>query len=177
MAMEFFLRSSLLRMLRFDVPPTPVFRNQETAMTMFHDALNGGVRVTATISTLLVFVWLTALQAQTARVNTVKRIQTVNGIVEIEVHSTREFPVRDQVVVLRIGDKEFLQSKSPEDGSLTTLIFLLTPAQFEALPDGATMTVKYGREKDGGGPQAEAALDARGLKWNFGQLNKALHQR
>jgi hypothetical protein len=135
-----------------------------------------GVRVAgATVLCLLISGVLAFAQAPA--VNTVKRIQNVDGFVEIEIHSTREFPIRDQVVVLRVGDKEFLRSKTPANGSLNTLIFMLTPAQFDALADGAAMTVKYGRGQDAEGPQVEAASAARGLRWDFGKLNKAIHQQ
>ena len=147
-------------------------------MATFQQTLARGVRIAgALVISVFASGFLSAAQAQGPDVNTVRRIQTVDGVGEIEVRSNREFPIRDQVVVLRIGDKEFLRSKTPENGSLKTLIFMLTPAEFDALSDGAPMTVKYGRDKDSGGPQAEAALVLRGLKWNFGQLNKALHQK
>jgi hypothetical protein len=145
-------------------------------MVTFQHALARGVRISAAVFTLLVSGLLAAAQAQGPDVNTVKRIQTAGDVVEIEVHSNREFPIRNQVVVLRIGTQEFFRSKSPEDGSLKTLIFMLSPDQFAALPDGAAMTVKYGREKDGAG-DLEIASAARGLKWDFGKLNKAIHQQ
>ena len=146
-------------------------------MATFQHTLIRGGRLAGAIAICLSISGLLAA-AQPHAVNTIKRIQTVDGVVEIEVHSSREFPIRDQVVVLRIGDKEFLRSKTPENGSLNTLIFMLTPTQFAALTDGAAMTVKYGRDKDGdAGPQIEAAQSARGLRWDFGKLNKALHQQ
>lgn len=143
--------------------------------TIQHTLIRGGHLAGAIAICLLISGLLAAAQAPA--VNTIKRIQTVDGVVEIEVHSTRDFPIRDQVVVLRVGDKEFLRSKTPENGSLNTLIFMLTPAQFDALTDGAAMTVKYGRDRDGEGPQVEVAQTARGLRWDFGKLNKALHQQ
>jgi hypothetical protein len=147
-------------------------------MATFQLELARGGRVAgALVICLLAFGLLAAAQAPRPDVNTVKRIQTVDGVVEIEIQSNREFPIRDQVVVLRIGDKEFLRSKTPENGSLKTLIFMLTPAQFDSLVDGAQMTVKYGRDRNGEGPQVEAAQVARGLRWDFGKLNKALHQQ
>lgn len=144
-------------------------------MATFQCTLIRGGRLAGVIAIcFLISGLLTAAQAPA--MNTVKRIQTVDGIVEIEVHSTRQFPVRDQVVVLRVGDREFLRSKTPENGSLNTLIFMLTPAQFTALSDGAAMTVKYGRDNGQSGG-VEIAAAARGLKWDFGKLNKALHQQ
>jgi hypothetical protein len=137
---------------------------------------SGGRTAGALMIYLLALGVLAVAQTPAPDVNTVKRIQTVDGVVEIEVQSNREFPIRDEVVVLRIGDKEFQRSRTPENGSLKTLIFMLTPAQFDSLVDGAQMTVKYGRHSADDGPEAAAAA-ARGLRWNFGKLNKAVHQQ
>ena len=54
--------------------------------------------------------------------NTIKSITTVGQTVEITVHSTIQFDVRDELVVLLIGDQEFTTSRSPEDGNLNELI-------------------------------------------------------
>jgi hypothetical protein len=86
--------------------------------------------------------------------------------VEFELYSPTPFPIRDQVIVLRIGRTDVMKSRSPEDGSLNTLIFSLPTDQFEQLADGAEMTVQFGK-----------APAARGPRWNFGQLNKALLSR
>jgi hypothetical protein len=146
-------------------------------MATFCQAFSRGGRTAGTLMIcLFAFGVLAAAQGRGADVNTVKRIQTVDGVVEIEIQSNREFPIRDQVVVLRIGDKEFQRSRTPENGSLKTLIFMLTPAQFDALVDDAQMTVKYGRHGADEGPDAAVAA-ARGLRWNFGKLNKAMHQQ
>jgi hypothetical protein len=109
-------------------------------------------------------------------VNSVESVRSVGRSVEIELHSSREFPVRDEVVVLRIGKKEFSRSRPPEDGSLNTLIFILPVAEFDALPDGAPLTVKYGRQREEeGGMSADSAAD-HGPRWDFGKLNKAMRQ-
>lgn len=86
--------------------------------------------------------------------------------VEFELYSPTPFPIRDQVIVLRIGRTDVLKSRSPEDGSLNTLIFSMPADVFEQLADGAEMTVQFGRTPA-----------ARGPRWNFGQLNKALLSR
>jgi len=129
----------------------------------------------ALLTCFLLSGFVAAAQAPTPDVNTVKRIQTVNGFVEIEVQSSREFPVRDEVVVLRIGEKEFQRSRSPENGSLKTLIFMIDPEEFASLADGETMTVKYGRSH--GEEAAVAAASPRSPRWDFGKLNKALHRQ
>jgi hypothetical protein len=115
-----------------------------------------------------------AQQGAPPDMNVVKSIRaaTVNGaaIVEIELQSSREFPVRDQIVVLRIGTRDFMRSRSPADGSLKTLIFMLPPEDFGQLADGASMSVRYGMEYSDE-PAAQSADNAR---WQFGQLNKSL---
>jgi hypothetical protein len=141
------------------------------------ESLNGiTTRLGALLPCLLLSGVMAAAQAPQADVNTVKSIRTVNGVVEVELHSSREFPIRDEVVVLKIGSHEFQRSRSPQDGSLKTLIFMLTPEEFDALVDGEQMTVKYGRQSPDEGIQAAAAA-ARGLRWNFGKLNKSMHQQ
>jgi hypothetical protein len=81
--------------------------------------------------------------------------------VEIELESATEFPVRDELVVLRIGSREFTRSRYPEDGTLNRLIFVLPFDEFARLQPGETVTVEYGRK--GTGP-----------RWNFGQLTRSL---
>jgi hypothetical protein len=146
-------------------------------MATFQQTLNHSGRIVGALAVcLLTFGLIAAAQAPRGDVNNVKRIQTVDGVVEIEVHSNRAFPILDQVIVLRIGDQEFLRSRSPENGDMKTLIFMLTPRQFDSLVDGAQMTVKFGRRSADEGVEAAAAA-ARGLRWNFGKLNKAIHQQ
>jgi len=48
--------------------------------------------------------------------NTVDSIKTVQSKIEIQVTSTKEFPVRDELVVLQIGSKPFTESRYPADG-------------------------------------------------------------
>jgi hypothetical protein len=112
-----------------------------------------------------------AAQGSKPDVNTIRSIRSVDRAVEIELHSTREFPVRAEVVVLRIGTREFLLSRPPADGSLHTLIFTVAAEDFAAVPDGAPVVVKYGKGPDEGEPAAAAAL-----RWTFGKLNKSQRQ-
>lgn len=97
--------------------------------------------------------------------NEVRDLRAVGPFVEIELHSSREFPVRNEVVSIRIGNTEFTRSRYPDDGRLDTLIFMLTPAEFDQAPDGQTMTVQYGKRP------------AKGLQWNFGRLKKSSLRR
>ncbi len=80
---------------------------------------------------------------------------------EIELESTTEFPVRDQLVVLRIGSRAFTRSRHPADGSLNRLIFVLRYDEFARLQPGEAVAVEYGR--NGTGPRR-----------NFGQLTRSL---
>src|SRR5437867_4451507 len=117
-----------------------------------------------------------AQQSTGPDMNMVKSIRatTVDStrVIEIELQSSREFPVRDQVVVLRIGKKDFLRSRAPNDGSLKTLIFMLTPEDFAQLVEGDAMSVRYGLEySDDSTRQPSGADNAR---WDFGPLRKAL---
>ena len=117
-----------------------------------------------------------AQQSAASDVNIVKSIRATvvdsAPAIEIELQSSREFPVRDQIVVLRIGTRDFLRSRSPSDGSLNTLIFMLTPDDFSQLADGDAMSVRYGLDySDQPSAQPSGTDNAR---WDFGPLNKAL---
>jgi hypothetical protein len=81
--------------------------------------------------------------------------------VEIELESTTEFPVRNELVVLRIGSRVFTTSRHPADGSLNRLIFVLSHDELARLQPGETVVVEYGR--NGTGP-----------RWNFGRLTRSL---
>src|SRR5688500_10035884 len=120
------------------------------------------------LSSLFALSTVAAQQPDDKRVNTVRSIRAVGAEVEIELHSTVEFPVRDEVVILRIGNRDISKSRPPADGSLNTLIFSLAGADFDRLPDGAPMTVRYGKALPPPGPAPQAADPAQ---WNFGQLN------
>ena len=136
-------------------------------------------RLTPVLVATLLLALAAGADAQTQKpdVNTVRSIRDAGPVVEIELHSSREFAVRDEVVVLRIGSKEFHRSRPPEGGSLNTLVFMLTPADFDALPDGEALTVKYGLQPVGSDePGAAGAADDRGPRWNFGKLNKGMRR-
>lgn len=131
-----------------------------------------GAAIGALLACLVLSAAVASAQGGKPDVNTVKSVRAVDGAIEIELHSSREFPVRDEVVVLRIGTKEFLRSRSPADGSLNTLIFIVSTEDFDALADGEPLVVKYGRSKDG----TDAPERDHGPRWNFGRLNKALRR-
>ncbi len=99
-------------------------------------------------------------------VNEIRSIRTVNtatlgadSAVEIELFSTRAFPVRDELMVLRIGEQHFFLSRYAEDGNLNTVIFLLTRDEWEQAVDGDPVVVQYG-------------MYEAGDPWDFGLLDK-----
>ncbi|MBI1747653.1 MAG: hypothetical protein HYR55_13865 [Acidobacteria bacterium] len=81
--------------------------------------------------------------------------------VEIEVASNEAFPVRDELVMLRIGEQEFGLSRYPENGDTRSLTFTLSAEEFANLSTGNEVFVQYGR-----GPANE--------RWNLGLLDKSL---
>jgi hypothetical protein len=93
-------------------------------------------------------------------INTIDSIRTVQSHVEIQLTSSRAFPVRNEIAVLKIGREEVTLSRYPEDGSTNTLIFTLTAAEFDHLQSGDEVTVQYGRYD---------AVD----RWYYGKLDKA----
>jgi len=64
--------------------------------------------------------------------------------IEITVSSPRAFPVRDQLVVLKIGSVTSLRSRYPDGSDLHSLIFSLTPDEFGQVNDGDPVVIQYG---------------------------------
>ena len=110
-------------------------------------------------------------------VNTVKAIRAVDNTVEIELESSKQFEIRNDVIVLRIGNQEFSRSRSPKDGSLNRLIFMLPAKAFAALPDGESMVVSFRSDNVPGDVSATGGRTRGGPRWDFGKLNKSLLQR
>ena len=101
--------------------------------------------------------------------NEIVAIRTVNGGVEIELSSTRPFPIRALYAVLCIGAAlESPQSRHP-DGSLNTIIFLLTREEFDRTRDGDPVTVQYG-----GCNRDLTDMRPYWDLWIFGPLDKSL---
>jgi len=96
----------------------------------------------------------------TAGANNIKNITSVGQTVEITVQSGAGFDVRDELVVLIIGDQQFTTSRSPDDGSLNELTFILTLDEWNQLATGDPVIVQFGEDDDN--PQ------------NFGTLDKSL---
>ncbi len=80
--------------------------------------------------------------------------------VEIQLFSDTEFPVREEVMVLQIGTRQFFLSSYPND-DLNTVVFTLTEEEFAAVSDGDPVIVQYGLA-----PSDEV--------WQFGNLDKTI---
>lgn len=85
------------------------------------------------------------------------------GDYELEIRSPSGFPVRNELAVLRVGERELVLSRypdsGPDSGSTQVLLFRVRAAELAALPDGASLLLRYG-------DQAQAA--------QAGRLNKSL---
>lgn len=113
----------------------------------------------------LPFIAATAATAP-ATINTIKSVQKLASPrpgVEIELSSSRDFPVGDDIVILRIGARDFSLSRPPADGRLSTLIFFLTPSEWKSVKTGERVTVYYGSDD----PKNPAT------RWDFGNLDKS----
>jgi hypothetical protein len=113
-------------------------------------------------ASFLAVLLLTSPPSTAQDVNTIKSIRTTPSRVEIELYSSRPFPVRALPPVLRMGSKEFTLSRNPEDGSLNTLIFTLTPDEFAQIQAGDQVTVHYG------------SGELPGQQWDFSVLDNDL---
>ena len=111
------------------------------------------------IAGLILFV--PALHAQN---DTIKSIQTVGTNIEITVKGAQEFDVRDEIVTLQIGTRNFSNSRSPADGDTHILIFTLTQSEWDSLSSGDAVNLGWG---------ADASSNRRSLgALDKSQLNK-----
>ena len=85
-----------------------------------------------------------------------EQIDAAGPAVEIEVQSSRPFPVGGALPEIRFGPDRFTLSRFPDGGTTDRLIFTLTAEEFDALTNGADVTVGIG----GAAP------------WRFGALTK-----
>ncbi len=96
-------------------------------------------------------------------VNEVKSMRQVSSggtsAIEIELKTNREFLPKGELLILRIGGREFGVSRYPQTGETTGMTFTLTPEQFAQLQDGDWISVQYGSGANRPG-------------WHFGKLNK-----
>jgi len=96
-------------------------------------------------------------------VNQVKSMREVSvsgtTVVEIELKSNRLLLPKGEMLILRIGDREFGLSRYPQNGDTSTVTFTLSAQEFAQLHDADPLTVQYGS-----GPNRPG--------WNFGKINK-----
>lgn len=97
-------------------------------------------------------------------VNQVKSLREVtlsdgSTVIDLELASNREFLPQGELLVLRIGNREFTASRYPPSGETGTVTFTMSPEEFAALTDSAAITIQYGVGHDHPG-------------WRFGRLNK-----
>jgi hypothetical protein len=106
----------------------------------------------------------------TAALKSMRRVMTsgegnrkaLDEHIEIEVFNEDKFPVMDELPVLRIGNREFNISRYPDTGETTSLIFMLSRAEFAQLTDGEEVVVQYGS-----GAEANR-------RWHVGNLQKQI---
>ncbi len=97
-------------------------------------------------------------------VNQIKSIRsaqssTLGNTVEIELNSNREFLPQGEMLVLRIGSREFSLSRYPNTGETNTVVFTLTAGEFAQVSQGDPVAVQYGNGTNYNG-------------WNFGKVDK-----
>ncbi len=107
-----------------------------------------------------------AAPSQAAPRNTIRYIQPVisRGHVTtyaVCLYSTAEFPMRDEVITLSIGSKTFINSSYVQGGDLHTIIFTLSPSDYQGLKNGDPVAVFYG--------QGDSFNTAS--QWSFGTLS------
>ena len=90
------------------------------------------------------------------KVNSAKALGGSPGV-EVQVSSKRPFPATSGLVVLQMGKNIFKLSEY-KDSSLNTLVFTLTPAEFEAVRNESNISVRYEPDNQG--------------RWDFGYLEK-----
>jgi hypothetical protein len=83
--------------------------------------------------------------------------------IEIRLFSEDEFPVRDELMVLQIGVRQFFLSGYP-NGDLNTVVFTLAEEEFAALSCGEPVVVQYGIA-----PSDEV--------WQFGNFDKTIRDQ
>ena len=89
-------------------------------------------------------------------------------LIQIELRTSRPFPVRDVPLQLQIGNKVFLDELSG-DYTGRKLTLSLTPAMFAELKDGADVVAFFG--------DANVKASAEKNLWRFGKLNKTMSGR
>jgi hypothetical protein len=112
------------------------------------------------ISPAVLFWLLSALVALAAEAekNRVRLRRAPSAKIEIEVTSSRPFPVVNAMAVLHVGKQQTSLSRYGPDGSLNTLIFSMDARDFARTRDGDRVLVRYDPDSQG--------------HWDFGPLEK-----
>jgi hypothetical protein len=100
-----------------------------------------------------------ASPARASDKNTVKLRRAAKGNIEIEVTSKRAFPAVGAIPVVHIGAARSNLSRYLASGSLNTLIFTMSAAEFARAKNGDPIVVKYDPDSQG--------------TWNFGKLDRS----
>jgi hypothetical protein len=106
-------------------------------------------------------VYLGATASDTNSIKSLRSVAFANGQsdVEISLISNREFLPAGEMLILRIGNREFSTSRYNSSGETSTVIFTLTPEEFAAVSQGDQVVVQYGS-------------GAGAAPWNFGHIDK-----
>jgi hypothetical protein len=83
----------------------------------------------------------TAASGATSAGGLTATVRRVGGVVEVEVSSDTSLGDGAMPPILVIGDRAFRRSRNPPDGRLETRIFTIDAAAFDALPEGAEMSL------------------------------------
>lgn len=83
---------------------------------------------------------------------------------ELVIRTRETFPVRDELPILRVGERVFDLSRYPDSGETDALLFRVSQSDFAALPDGADVSLSYGEA----GPGQASTI------YTLGRLNKAV---
>jgi len=117
----------------------------------------GGLSAAAEASAGPVRVAMT--QSETNRIVAIRRVASVAGRavpgVEIELSSTRAFPIGDALPTLTIGGRSFTLSRFGS-GKADSLVFMLEAGEYAVLKDGADVMLEIGGARP----------------WSFGALRK-----
>jgi hypothetical protein len=102
-------------------------------------------------------------------VNQIKSVRsaqssTLGDVVEIELNSNREFLPQGEMLVLRIGSREFNLSRYPTTGETNTVVFTLTADEWAGVLQGDNVAVQYG-------------LGTNYNAWSFGRVDKTMLNR
>ena len=105
-------------------------------------------RRTATIARISLLFSVLAVSQQSFAELTITSVTEADDTIELTVRNTDNFTVGALPYVLKIGDARFRRSRSPSDGALDTLIFLIPRDTFNQLNEGDLVDLGYGGVDD-----------------------------